>query len=405
MPFVPLSTPADAFEGFWISNLPDNDISLAVTNGRPTLLLPHLTRFSMPDYFHLQFSEPAFKRYNLIALDLPGWPGTKAPLLREQGDKYDEWVAAAIIGDFCLTMNLKDVHFLGVSVFSGKILPRLAALFPSIPKSISLSCVMADTPPSADLSDGLRANIDRWIHATTRQELDEIIQGEVYMWFYDNNPVDTKMLDDFTNDWRAQRIHTNALIGAMVYFTTGMATEEAELVRCPILVAQGDISHLFSPEDARQLVAHYPNAQSNVHILSGGPPVTSVTPEFAPTLHRLVISHIEHSMLASPTTTTFPKPLPHTSSETAISTDTRREKGMREAMKTYISVAPEWLKHELETRDPLSVLSFSHRSPEQVKELHERWYDRWLEMENEERPEEKRVEVDKSAAYTSKPNS
>ncbi|KAF8323866.1 hypothetical protein DL93DRAFT_38529 [Clavulina sp. PMI_390] len=356
----------------------------------------------MPDYFHLQFSEPAFKRYNLIALDLPGWPGTKAPLLREQADKYDEWVAAAIIADFCLINNLKDVHFLGVSAWSGKILPRLAALFPSIPKSISLSCVMADAPASPDLLYGLGVTMDRWTHATTRDELDELIQGEVYMWFHDNGPLDPSMADDFLADWRGRRIHACALMNTIPFFTTGMTTEEAALVQCPLLVCQGDISPILGPENAHQFAAHYPNAQSSVHVLSGGPPATSVSPEFAPTLHRLVVSHIEHSMLVSPVTTTS-KSLPPTSNEISMSVEERREKGMREAMNTCISISPEWLRKELETRDPLSVMSFSHRSPEQLKELHERWYDRWLEMGNEERPEEKRVRIQTSDASTSKP--
>ncbi|KAF8323867.1 hypothetical protein DL93DRAFT_38527 [Clavulina sp. PMI_390] len=144
MPFVTLSTPADAFEGFWISNLPGNDLSAAATNGRPTLVIPHIGRFTLQEYLSLQFDDPVFQRYNLIALELPGWPGTHAPLLRQQADKYDEWVAAAVIGDFCLTMNLTDVHFLGITGWAGKVIPRLAALFPSITKSIANSCVIAD---------------------------------------------------------------------------------------------------------------------------------------------------------------------------------------------------------------------------------------------------------------------
>ncbi|KAF8323865.1 hypothetical protein DL93DRAFT_35042 [Clavulina sp. PMI_390] len=148
------------------------------------------------------------------------------------------------------------------------------------------------------------------------------------------NPVDPKMVDDFIADWRGQRIHACALLTPIMYFTTGMTPDEAALVKCLILVAQGDLNHLFTPESAHNFVAHYPNAQSSVHILPGGPPATSVSPEFAPTLHRLIVSNVEHSMLISesPNTATFSKPLPPISGKHAMSVSERRDKGMREAM-------------------------------------------------------------------------
>ncbi|KAF8311315.1 hypothetical protein DL93DRAFT_2157356 [Clavulina sp. PMI_390] len=387
MPPVTLSSPNDAFEGFWTSNLPGNDLSVAATNGRPTLLIPNLTRFSIQDYLTLQFKDPVLQRYNLIALDLPGWPGTNTPLLRQQADKYDEWVAAAIIGDFCLTMNLKDVHFLGITSWAGKILPRLAALFPSIPKSISNSCVIADAPMTEELTEGIAGTLDQWTHATCMEELEELVQGELYMWFHDDVPLDPRIFDDFLTNWRGQRIHTSALLFGMTYFTTGMTKEAAALVQCPLLVVQGDINPHFTPESARLFAAHYPNACSSVHILHGAPPAISSSSEFAPALHHLVVSHIEHSVLVSPTTSTF-NGFSSTSGSNAqlapISIQERRAVGMRDAMKRCISIAPEWLKKDLKSRDPLSAMSFSQRSPEQLAEMHERWYDRWLEMEKEE---------------------
>ncbi|KAF8323870.1 hypothetical protein DL93DRAFT_2069947 [Clavulina sp. PMI_390] len=144
MPHIPLSAPVDAFEGFWSSNLPENDLSLIATNRQPTLIILNAGRFSLHDYLKLQFNDPAFQHYNLIAFELPGWPGTKAPLLRQQADKYDEWVGAAILGDFCLAMNLTSVHFLSVTYWSSRILPRFAALFPSIPISLSFNSALAD---------------------------------------------------------------------------------------------------------------------------------------------------------------------------------------------------------------------------------------------------------------------
>ncbi|KAF8323863.1 hypothetical protein DL93DRAFT_2069930 [Clavulina sp. PMI_390] len=100
----------------------------------------------------------------------------------------------------------------------------------------------------------------------------------------------------------------------------------------------------------------------------------SSIPEFAPTLHRLVVTHIEHSVLISPTAFTSKRFSSNLGLGGGIgSPEERRTRAMQEAMETYISVAPKWLVKELVKRDDQSVMSFSHRSPEQLKELHERF--------------------------------
>ncbi|KAF8323869.1 hypothetical protein DL93DRAFT_40934 [Clavulina sp. PMI_390] len=163
---------------------------------------------------------------------------------------------------------------------------------------------------------------------------------------------------------------------------SGMTDAEAALVQCPMLVVQGDINPFFNAKSAQDFVRHYPNAPSRIYMIAGAAPAISRIPEYAPILNRQVIAHIEASLLSSPTspTSTVSKLRPD---ETTM--DERRSKGMREAMDSCMSVAPEWLKKELKARDPQSAMSFSRRSPEQLREMHERWYDTWLEVEKEVR--------------------
>ncbi|KAF8323868.1 hypothetical protein DL93DRAFT_2069943 [Clavulina sp. PMI_390] len=160
-----------------------------------------------------------------------------------------------------------------------------------------------------------------------------------------------------------------------------MTDAEAALVQCPLLIVQGDLNPFFNAESARHFARHYPNAPSRVHIVAGAPTALSSMPEYAPILHHQVVTHIEATLLSSPTSAT---PTVVNFPPIGITTDERRAKGMREAMDTCMSVASGSLKAELGARDFQSVLSFSHRSPEQLKEMHERWYDLWLQMEKEE---------------------
>ncbi|KAF8314972.1 hypothetical protein DL93DRAFT_2167010 [Clavulina sp. PMI_390] len=379
MPLISLSTPGDQFEAFWLSNVPENDLTTIATNGRRTVLIINASRFSIKGgYMDPQLNDAAFQNYNVIALELPGWVGTTAPLLPQQADKYDEWVGAACIGNFCLSMNLKDVHLFGATIWAAKMITRFAALFPSIPQSLSFRIVVADAPLSASLKEVVAEILDEWTHATTRAELEEVANHEVYMWLQENQGDRLSgILDEFINSWSGERMHASALLLPIVYYSQGMTVDEAALVKSPMLVIQGDQSPIFDIAAARDFASHYPNSDSRVHVLAGGSPAEILgSPKFARAIHRLVVAHIENSAFVP----SSPSGRPPSPMLNKLSAEEVRARAMQEAMDRYISVAPDWLKNELRARDPQSVLSFSHRPAEVIQELHERWYDRWLEI-------------------------
>lgn len=94
MPFVQLSAPADEFNVFWRSNIPDDDISQLGSKPVLVILVPGMMSIDLLD---VQFEDPGLQKFHLLAFDPPGYGRTECPLFStgEQVLSLDDWAMAA----------------------------------------------------------------------------------------------------------------------------------------------------------------------------------------------------------------------------------------------------------------------------------------------------------------------
>ncbi|KAF8323871.1 alpha/beta-hydrolase [Clavulina sp. PMI_390] len=375
MPFVRLPASSSDFELYWRSNLPGDDLSATHRNGRETVLVLQPGRIPV-DWLDSQFNDPALQRYNLIAFDYPGYGQSTARSLHQKLPEIDDWVLAAIVGNFCLTQDLPSIHIFTSGAWSAHVAVRFAILFPAICRSITACTVAQGLEEDPVYWKGLVDVIDSWALASTPDEIDTVIENEFFM-FFGPTPLRDEERERYASywkeAWRGAKLLNSMLLGPISIMRLPLSEEQAARVRVPMLAIQGDINPYITASMAQKFLDQFPfiPGGGQVEVIPRGPYTMSIMAPFAPRVNRLLIQNIERAIMMSPTL----GPLQVDEDDCLLHPERVPRPfaiGMNGAMNILITVATPDRQQMLQSRDPEDVMSYSQRTPEMISEINRR---------------------------------
>lgn len=278
MPFIRLSAHADDFDIFYRSNLPPS-ANPNFSNNRPTILLLPPAFLSI-DYLNEQFDDPVLSAtYNLVAFDPPGYGLSRCSMFeqREQANRIDDWVMAALVGDFCLALGIPEVHIFAPMAWAAYVGPRVSLLFPGLCRSITMCGISYGAKWSPEYREGMLQIGDGWIHAGSREDLETCLQNFHFIFFGETRidpDLSKRVHATWRKSWWGPNMVNFMVFGPFSLMRVELTAEQVAQVTTPIFIIHGDTMQFTPPQMAYDMGASF----TSITPLPLGVPLSPTSP-------------------------------------------------------------------------------------------------------------------------------
>ncbi|KAG2159059.1 alpha/beta-hydrolase [Suillus bovinus] len=340
MPYIDIPSRDDYVSIWYITNSHHGNVG-SFDPARPTCILLH-PLFLDSTWLIRHFDDPRLSReYNLIAFDQRTCGRSRC----RPSQLHDSYVDAADIAMVCQALLLPPAHILAFEGISVNAALRLAALWPEQ----VLSLTLCDVPPPTELQWVFHAYdelLQLWCYAPDLDSFEHA--GNEVVTFMTGESDNLDLQDDLIAYWEkytppTKRLRIVELVNIMMNRTL-LRPEELSSIVCPVLIIQGEASHIAPLKYAEKLKQHLINVQggeAQLYVVKGAKACLNIVPGSAS-----IVNQVFSKFLARQ---------PRTRSDLLASKVT-----MRERSKVALAKLAEFVgDSSIAQRDPCSPLSFS----------------------------------------------